>query len=656
MFKRRFGVTPSDWRTRQESKNPRRRSARASLMRHSTTRLTSVLLLWVAMFTSGLHLLAETQTNAPSATATSPTSGSGTFELRSFQVEGNTLLSTNILEDVFRPYITNRANLGTLRSALTALQLAYRGRGWVTVSPTLPPQQLTNGIVRVVVTEGLLTQIQVVGNKHHSSNNVMSVLPSLRTNIHLNSAWFQAELDRANESRDRQIYPVIAPGPDPGTTALTLKVKDRLPLHGRLELNNKGTIGTPPLRIDSSVQYNNLWQEEHQIGLQYNFSPQRMKSESQMPRFWNQPLDAAYSTFYRLPLLQTQALLDKPEFADADFGYDPVTRKFREPPATGRPEMIFFASGSNQDTGVATGPLLTVADTPLVRIQSQASGQDLTVNKGAGSRVQSSLPALGMLRSSLSFGPDWKSYESQSFNTNTFFSRIILTNNNEPVIIERVTAFDQPLRAREIQYLPLSLGWNGSWADKWGSSSLSLGQAVNVADLRSVLQVGTNQAFGALDPGHYYVINPSFIREQKLGGDWGLTLRANGQWSDRDLIDNEKYVLGGTQGVRGYQEAEESHSSAWRVQFEPHTPWYNLGPVDGTELMRARFSAFTDMGRGYRHSDLPQPDFLWGTGLGTAVAISDWLEGRFQMAWALRESPATPAGTFRVYFSVAVQF
>ena len=106
----------------------------------------------------------------------------------------------------------------------------------------------------------------------------MRALPSLHTNMLLNSHVLQRELDMANASRDRQIYPVIGPGPEPDTSELTLKVKDQLPLHARLELNNQATPGTPDLRANFSAQYDNLWDLEHQIGLQYSFSPEQFKN------------------------------------------------------------------------------------------------------------------------------------------------------------------------------------------------------------------------------------------------------------------------------------------------------------------------------------------------------------------------------------------
>ena len=191
-----------------------------------------------------------------------------------YLVMGNSILPPATIGGVF----TNVAGaFGTnvtfdgIRAALTDLQMAYRERGYVTVSVGLPQQKLTNATVKVKVTEGRLAAINVTGNRYFSSNNVMRALPSLHTNMLLNSHVFQRELDIANASRDRQIYPVIGPGPEPGTSELTLKVKDQLPLHARLEVNNQATPNTPDLRANFNAQYDNLWDLEHQIGLQYSF-------------------------------------------------------------------------------------------------------------------------------------------------------------------------------------------------------------------------------------------------------------------------------------------------------------------------------------------------------------------------------------------------
>jgi hemolysin activation/secretion protein len=655
MFKRRFGTTPSGWREQK--------AARKAARRRSSGRSLIAVLLALGLGASLSAAVAAPTPAAPAPVAPAPaapaTSTNGpTFEVKGFQVEGNTLLKPEIIDESLAPYITNHASFDTLRAALTALQLTYRARGWVTVSVGLPPQQLTNGLVKVAVTEGRLTEIQVVGNRHFSSNNIMSALPSLSTNVYLNSAWFQPELDNANANRDRQIYPVISPGPDPGTTALTLKVKDRLPLHGRLEMDNYGPYGTPPDRIDATVQYNNLWQADHQIGVQYNFSPSQTKVENQMPRFWNQPADVAYSAFYRFPVGPQRALLAVPEFNVNDFGYDPATRRFKAPPATGRPEIIVFASRSDNDSGIKLGPVIPVSESPLVTVASQASGQDLTVNAGAGGRFSYPLPVLGPLRSVASFGPDWKHYSLNSYNTNTFFFRIIQTNDNEPVIIERTKAFPQDALIRNLDYLPLTLGWNGQISDPFGSTSFNLSESANAADLNTETFLGTNNLANAPGAGNYFITRMQASRDQRIHGDWGITLRADGQWANQAIINNEQFGLGGSAGVRGYRENEEYGDSGWRGSFEPHTPYFELGRGANTQVLRVRFVAFMDYGQRFLKEATVRDEKLaqWGVGFGGKVTLGEFFEVNVQLGWALLDTPVTQAGTMRTYFSVAGQF
>ena len=151
----------------------------------------------------------------------------------------------------------------------------------MTVAVDLPQQKLTNATVKVQVLEGRLAAINVNGNRYFSSNNVMRALPSLHTNMLLNGPIFQAELNRANADQDRQIYPLFCPARS-GHQRAQLEVKDRLPLHAKLELNNQSSPGTPDLRVNGSAIYNNLWHMDHSIGFQYSFSPERYKTGQSM--------------------------------------------------------------------------------------------------------------------------------------------------------------------------------------------------------------------------------------------------------------------------------------------------------------------------------------------------------------------------------------
>ena len=120
--------------------------------------------------------------------------------MEKYLVSGNTVLAPGQISQILsnRPaaFGTN-VSFADIRAALADLQMAYRERGYVTVSVSLPQQKLTNAEVKITVTEGRLSDIQVQGNNYYSTENVRRALPSLHTNMLLNSHVFQNELDQA---------------------------------------------------------------------------------------------------------------------------------------------------------------------------------------------------------------------------------------------------------------------------------------------------------------------------------------------------------------------------------------------------------------------------------------------------------------------------
>ena len=364
MFKKRFGATPSEWRQQNARKNA------PAPTRNMASRATVKIALLFATLTTflGLPAVAEPGPDSDSIGAklrsaleqkmseldakennakvhvipVSTNSGPG-FRVDKFIVEGNTILPPATVADIFTnvpaAFGTNVV-IDAVLAAAGDLQTAYRERGFMTVVVGLPRQQLTNGSVRVTVTEAPIVAIKVEGNRWFSSNSVMRALPDLRTNILLNAKIFQRELDAANMSRDRTIRPIIEKGPVPGTSALTLKVEDRLPWHARLEVNNQATPGTPDMRANFSSQYDNLWGLEHQIGLQYGFSFNQFKvgaNYNSLP--FDAPQVANYSAYYRMPLGGYPSVQDQVEARPGSFGYNEATHLFNLPAPAGRPEL-----------------------------------------------------------------------------------------------------------------------------------------------------------------------------------------------------------------------------------------------------------------------------------------------------------------------------
>jgi hemolysin activation/secretion protein/AraC-like DNA-binding protein len=703
MFKKRFGVTPGEWRNQNASKKihipPRVHSPRI-------TAGIGLLLTMIILFFSST-MMAQTNSSAGDTEAIAvarvallqkmadadaaekqaearlmteeifgkihhipaSTNAGPRFTVEKYLVSGNSILSPGmiggILTNVPEAFGTN-VTLEGIHAAMGDLQMAYRERGYVTVSVGLPPQKLTNAEVKVKVTEGRLAAINVTGNRWFSMDNVLRALPSLHTNMLLNSHVFQRELDQANASRDRQIYPVIGPGPEPGTSALTLKVKDQLPLHARTELNNDSTPGTPELRENTTVQYDNLWNLNHQVGIQYGFTPEQFKENNYFNETpFDDPLIANYSAYYRLPLTGISSVEQQVESSPSSFGYNEVTHKFNLPPATGQPELNFFVSRSTSDTGAKFGPKMLVTNTPLITINSQDSGENLTLNSDAGGRLTVPLRQFAGVSSTLSFGLDFKNYETVSYNTNNFITDSYVTNNGSVTKISNTFSTGQPVQKTELNYLPLNFGVNGSILDGLGTTFFNTTVNFNpfnnggLSDNKDF----SRAAYTTNARASYVTLQMGADRVQTICQDWSIKLHADGQWANGPLISNEQFAMGGTAGVRGYQDGEAYGDTGWRVSVEPRTPQLNIGMAgnEGDEVpCYVRGSVFVDYGELYRFDSTPGLDQtsqqFCGAGFGTTANIGNRLDARLTVAWPLISDPTTAAGSIIIYFAVGAQF
>jgi len=592
---------------------------------------------------------------SPAAPAQSPAIH---FLVNHYEVEGNTLLPEKILNGILSQHTGTNITFDDVGSAVKALQLEYHNRGYDTISVTVPQQRLTNGIFRIRVFEGRLAEIIINGNRYYSSNNVMRALPGLKTNIFLNSKVLQPQLDLANANQDRQIYPEIHPGPDSNTTSLILRVKDRLPFHAKIEFNNQSTPGTPDLRLATSAVYNDLWQLDHSLGVQYTFSPQEYKQGGN----WNpydRPLIANYSGFYRLPLSSPDSLADEAARSAGKFGYNEATRKFVLPPATGAPELNIYASGSTIDTGVLQGPAKTIFTGTNGTIAQQTIHQDLTYNNALGFRLTQPLPEFFGFRPHFQVGMDYKNYKEMNFETNNFiFTQYLVNTSGNPFTRVTTTASPVPTTSESLSYLPLTLHWDASRDDKQGSTGLGFnyspnfwysGTRENVESIASSPQAS----------GFWHIITANASREQNLPGDWKLALRADGQWASQPLIPNEQFGGGGIAGVRGYREGEVFGDSGWRVTSEVKLPSYRIGFAgQGTSRpLIVRTSFFMDYADTYladpegRKAETP----LWGTGFAGAASLGSHFSGMLSFAWPLLNTPTSEASHLFIAFSLTAQ-
>jgi hemolysin activation/secretion protein len=232
--------------------------------------LTSLLLLGLALaLLAPARAPAQTQPSPPAPAAEEPR-----FDILEYVVEGNTVLSVAEIERAVTPFLGEKKTIADVESARKALEQRYQERGFQTVFVDIPEQRVTSGEVTLRVLEGRVDRVRVIGSRYFSIGEIRAVVQELAPGKVPDFNTVQQQLAEVNRTADRIVSPVLRAGRTPGTVEVDLTVKDQLPLHGDVELNNKSSAFTSESRLSASVRWDNLWQRQHSAGLNVQWSPE----------------------------------------------------------------------------------------------------------------------------------------------------------------------------------------------------------------------------------------------------------------------------------------------------------------------------------------------------------------------------------------------
>ncbi|HMK13784.1 MAG TPA: ShlB/FhaC/HecB family hemolysin secretion/activation protein [Burkholderiales bacterium] len=210
---------------------------------------------------------------ASAAAQDAKTSPAPLFDITRFDVEGNTLLKANEIEEIVSPYSGTQKDFADVQRALEALQNAYRKKGYGTVQVVLPEQKLIQGVVRLKVIEARVGAITIQGNEHHDDANIRHSLPSLKQGLPPNSRDIASNLRVANENPSKQTTVLFKAGEQPNEVDATIKVADEKPWKVYTYGDNTGDNQTGTYRVGAGFQYSNLFNLDNVFTFQAQTSP-----------------------------------------------------------------------------------------------------------------------------------------------------------------------------------------------------------------------------------------------------------------------------------------------------------------------------------------------------------------------------------------------
>lgn len=429
------------------------------------------------------------------------------FDILEFQVEGNSVLPALTIEETVYPFMGEMKSFKEVEQARQALEKAYHDAGYLSVLVDIPEQEVKEGNVRLNVVEAQVERLKVSGSRFYSLGYIKSKTPDLAEGSVPHFPTVQKQLAEVNRTPDRRVTPVLRPGRSPGKVEVELKVADTLPLHGNIELNNRYSANTTRTRLSGSLRYDNLWQRDHSVALQFQVAPEDI-NESKV-----------FSANYVVPLARGNVLALYAVRSDSDTG------------ALGDVSVI----GNGNIFGLRFIHPLRVHEGFYHSLTAGIDYKafDETVNLLGSDSFNTPITYTPF---TLGYDATWQSERRQSqFGATVNFSVRGLGNREQEFADKRFNA------KADYAYLRLDLKHTEKFSHGWSLFGRLSGQLAN-APLISNEQFGA----GGADSVRGYLETEALGDRGAIGG---LELRTPSLWSVESGIPGQAYALAFTEGA-----------------------------------------------------------------------------------------------------------
>lgn len=165
-------------------------------------------------------------------------------------------------------YTEKPASEESIERMVSALRLLLAQVGYPFSLVFLPPQDVTEGFLHLVVVESRIGTISVEGNRYFSEKSFLSRIP-LRSGDAVNVDQLNMGIERIKSNSFREATARFKKGTEPATVDLVLQTRDRRPLRIFTGYNNTGSKATTEGRHVAGLNWGNALGLGHQATLQW---------------------------------------------------------------------------------------------------------------------------------------------------------------------------------------------------------------------------------------------------------------------------------------------------------------------------------------------------------------------------------------------------
>ncbi|NQW80139.1 MAG: ShlB/FhaC/HecB family hemolysin secretion/activation protein [Polaromonas sp.] len=190
---------------------------------------------------------------APAAKAEAAAPDGVQFTLRSIVFSPSEILSEQALTALAQPLIGQSVSMTQLRSLVAQVNALYLQKGVSTAEALLPPQELQDGEVRVLLVEGKLGNVELKGQTSLSSAYVLDRL-KVPVGQLADTSVLSRSVRRFNATNDAQVNLTLRPGSEFGRTDVLVDLQEQPRHQFRLLADNFGNPATGAQQVTGSFR------------------------------------------------------------------------------------------------------------------------------------------------------------------------------------------------------------------------------------------------------------------------------------------------------------------------------------------------------------------------------------------------------------------
>ncbi|MEZ6124157.1 MAG: ShlB/FhaC/HecB family hemolysin secretion/activation protein [Planctomycetaceae bacterium] len=172
-------------------------------------------------------------------------------------------------KEAIQPYIGQPVSIRMLNEMARNIVLLYRDARQPVVDISMPPgQDITDGIVQIIITESRIGAVRFAGNCWFDTC-MLEEQSCLRPGQLIYEPWLEQELVWYNKNPFRDVDVNLVPGAAPGTTDVVYQVREQRPVRAFAGYENSGVRTTSIDRLLFGVHWGNAGGRDQQFSYQY---------------------------------------------------------------------------------------------------------------------------------------------------------------------------------------------------------------------------------------------------------------------------------------------------------------------------------------------------------------------------------------------------